>query len=165
MADLILDLGNSANWQQVDARSLAVTEEEEFRYRPIPGFTVGHLFTSRVTAIATAAPPGTYKPHWWYAGRVVRVADLGFSPMLGAAIPTELGFQPAQLNAAKLLIWGGEVETYRLKFQPPWWLRRLDFEVFEYTGPVSREEIEQLQVVQINQLRIEAKIDALRAEP
>lgn len=155
MSEPLLALGNSANWTLVHAETESAVLVPGFRYNPIPGFTLNHLFESPIMVIRCVAPENRIKPTWWYAGRATMYARMGFNTGLGEAGVTAIASAPAQLQAAKLFYWPKVVETYEVRFKIPYWISQMYIEAYEYVGPRSSEVLSALGTIAMGQARIE----------
>lgn len=155
-----LQLSNSAHWgvpYQISRRANSYSTTGLFF--PIPSFEVPIQFESPILAIAANSQDAK---SWWILG--CRVRQLFEVPV----IPEEV----ASVQRRVLLNRGGTliqfpryVSQYRLEVEIPKWHRSMDITIWEYLGPITdtveQAVLEQTDLIRVDLLRIEAKVDAL----
>lgn len=163
----IAALTQAGNWQQIYSSSQVAPD-----YTPLTGrtgigaiepFDIPVLFSSPI--ILAHVVSSTAKPTWHRAGTLIQVAP---TPFLENEIPEDdLGVVESSILARHYprLNWEPEVfelnnsvSDKRLTFYPVPWLERLTIKVFEYTGPISTLELEELAAIRVKLEAIDTKI-------
>lgn len=150
MPQPILDLGNTANWEQVWAGTVEapiITSS----YYPIPEKYVPLLLQKHILAVSVSSE--NVPAHWRFAGFLNQRIRLGL--LAGGTQDTDvIANRKLWLNRNTLLILPKLTPEYSLSFNIPYWFSNMSFGVYEYIG-IDTDTLD----VQLN--RIEQKIDSL----
>jgi hypothetical protein len=155
----VLDFRNSAHWgppYQIARRANLYGSTGLFF--PIPTFQIPILFESPILAIAAENQDAH---SWWRLGCRVR-------QLFDVEGPTEV----ASTQRVVLLNRGGTLiqfpryaPQYRLEVEVPKWHKEMDLTIWEYIGPITdttvQAVLEQADLIRVDLLRIETKLDAL----
>lgn len=164
-----IDFTGSGNWDRVYFATFQGNPQNRKISAPliepveIPLLFEKHIFA--VNAICMEA-----KPRWRTAGYLKQVYSginledspitwSGNSPVAGVdAVSKRIG-----LNSLELVIFPKLANNFYLWFDPVFWLPKLTLGIWEFTGVVTPERIEELvETLKVDVLRVEAKVDQLR---
>lgn len=162
MSDLILQLGNAANWSllyqsHLFAQVVGGTPQKP-TYAPIGEIAVPILVESPLVAVlsGSAKAPAYYKS----AGYLAQKIQIG---TMAGGIPDAYyqSRRKVYLRQIQLVKFERLSSTYQLSFFPHYWLEDLDITVWEYTGTISDTTSALVQTNLEATLRVEQKVDAL----
>lgn len=155
----VLQLGNSANWQQLFSISNnAVALGAGSAFAPIPPITVPVLIESHIIVVLVTC--NSAKDTWYFGGLLSQKINLGLTV---GGLPDSDGVQKHKLylNRLTLLVFPRLTSTYTVEVEVPKWFRQVSLIVWQYIGPIDDSTEVILQSLQSNLARIESKIDAL----
>ncbi|MDZ8056600.1 MAG: hypothetical protein RMX63_34855 [Aulosira sp. ZfuCHP01] len=160
MGNPVLQLGNSANWEQLYSTSVnAVSIGAGYLFTPIPPITVPVLIESHIIAISITS--ANAKDTWHFGGLLSQKINLGITV---GGLPDADGVQKHKLylDRLTLLILPKLTSTYSVEVEPPKWFNQISVILWQYIGPES-DTTEDLinEIKNVDLPRIEAKIDAL----
>ena len=140
---LTYDTVLGANWDLIWSQNLIAPEppapeEALWRYYPIEDYLIPVTFSS--TLVAIHASSVSAKPYWRYAGRMHQKIDIGVSEEgTNTAVLSVKRFFLDQFTLLRYL--DHYSSQYTLTLNIPYWLRDLDFSIYEYnTSPVDSHE-------------------------
>lgn len=153
------ELGDTTNWRLRLTRKEVAPIATQGNNAVI--FPISVAVLNPVVAVGVICPRA--REHWWLGAWCDFNAYTGakqssvFSPL------NRLETRQIALNELTILLFPNVQPTpYWLKFRFPNWIKEIQMEVWEYTGPLSSEQPELLLPNLQNQLRrIEEKIDNL----
>lgn len=122
------------------------------------------LFTSPYILVDLASVSA--KPHWWLAGNIIQYAQSidiqGLFSDEELTNTADIGRHRVGLGERTVLKMQPLVPEYRIWFQSVPWIDSILIKVWEYVGTIDPSvEAELLDLVRIDLLRIESKIDNL----
>lgn len=131
MGNPVLQLSNSANWEDVYNESTTALSITSTRHAPISEITVPVLFERHI--IAVYATSSTAKPTWHFAGFLNQKIRLGLIP---GGLPDADAVQRRKiwLNRVTLLFFPKITSTYSVSFNIPKWFNTISLNIFEYRG-------------------------------
>ncbi len=154
-----LQLRDPANWGQVYDLNRQATPYGANGFIPIPRFEVPIVFHSPILSIAAV---NSYAYGWWRLGcRVRQLFDVPQTVEIGS-------FERMVLinRGGTLVQFPRYADQYRLEINVPHWHREIRLTIWEYIGPITDTTAqlvaEQTELIRIDLLRIETKIDALQ---
>lgn len=158
MGEPILELGNPANWQQVYDENFAGDPAPNNRYYPILDRVVPVLFDSPILAFAASSTDA--RSNWrlgYWARQYIAPSGIGTGAIESRQIK-------AYLNRTVLSRFELLAREYQVRLSFPYWLRTVSVGIWQYTGSIddATEALirERLDIVRIDLLRLEAKIDS-----
>ncbi|MBD2167125.1 hypothetical protein H6G04_22300 [Calothrix membranacea FACHB-236] len=160
MGNPVLQLGNSANWQQLYSTSVnAVQLGGGLAFAPILPITVPVLVESHIIALYVQS--ANSRETWAFGGFLTQKINLGLTV---GGLPETDGVQKYKLylDRITLLIFPKLTSTYSVEIEVPKWFRQISVILWQYTGPES-DTTEDLinEIKNVDLPRIEAKIDAI----
>lgn len=159
MSNPVLQLGNSANWQQLYSISNnAVTLGAGSAFAPIPPITVPVLIESHIITVLVTCDSA--KDTWNFGGLLSQKINLGLTV---GGLPNSDGVQKHKLylNRLTLLTFPRFTSSYTVELEVPKWFRQVSLILWQYIGPVADTTENLIQSVQSDLARIESKIDNL----
>ncbi len=171
MGNLVLNLSDSANWEQFYSTSVdAVTTDNGSKYTPIPEIVIPSLVYSRIIAVYVNC--ANAKPTWHFAGFINQKINLGITvgslPDSDAVSKRKLYLNrisliifPKFLNRISLIIFPKLVTNYSVSFEVPRWFQQASIILWQYTGSESDSTEDLINQLQGDVSRIESKVDAL----
>lgn len=159
MSEPVLQLNQAEHWELLYSELKIANELVPGRYAPILPFTIPILASSPWIAIGTNSSQA--RSHWWLGCRVqfeIAVPNSPFQTISATQVNVPL-------NNFSLYKFQALQSSYRLKVQVPWWHKELGITIYQYTGPYSDSTedliIEQADVIRVDLVRIETKVDNL----
>lgn len=129
----------------------------------IEAFDVPVIFTSPIILVQCTS--STAKDTWHRAGTLLQVAS---TPFIGGEIPEdELGTVEVSILSRLYPRLNSEPEVFelnntvvdkKLTFYPVPWLERITISLFEYSGPLSTLELDQLEAIRVKLEVIDAQV-------
>ena len=158
MASIQLDLSDSRNWEEVYAFSATAERVGNQAYKPIPQLTIPILFNRSILAVYAEAPnsPPYYKNAGWLSQKINLGITVGGTP---DSAPEYL--RRVRLKQISLIQWPQLVSEYGIIFNAHYWLEAINLRFWSYTGPETSDVSEQIDLVRIDVLRTERKINFL----
>lgn len=126
---------------------------------PIPAFQIPIQFESPILAIVAESQEAL--SHWRLGCRVRQMfnADIAALEVTGTQRAVLLNRGPTLIHFPRY------AQQYRLEVSVPRWHKEMSLTIWEYIGPITdtieQTVLEQSDLVRVDLLRIEAKIDAL----
>lgn len=157
---IVVDIGNSSNWNLIWNQSIVAVSAQYYpdRYYPIPKVTVPILLENHIISVLVTST--TAKETWYYAGILSQKIRTGIT--VGGNTDVEVQqTRKLYLGKLNLLILPRLATNYSISFDVPSWFEQVEYFVWEYTGTVIDSTDEILEIIKIDLLRIESKIDAL----
>jgi hypothetical protein len=129
----VLQLGNSANWDQIYTTSVSAVRVTPDTHAPIPEITIPFLLEVHVIAVYvfTDIPEGR---RWFFAGFLNQKFELGLT-VGGTPDADELSRRKLTLNRIKLVIFPKITANYSVSFSVPEWFTSVSITVWQYLGP------------------------------
>jgi len=128
-------------------------------YHPIPPYFVSILLHSPLLVVGTNSED--VRARWRLGGWLQQYLDAPDADFI--EIPTKKVFIP--LNQFVLVRYPQWVSAYKVRFEVPWWIRKIRLTIYEYQGTVtdSTEELVRAvtELIQVDLTRIEGKVDQL----
>lgn len=155
---LQFDFSNSQNWEQVWYFTGAVTPTSENTYIPIPNQVCPTLLTSR--ALAVYVQTSEVGLRWKYGGTALQKFQTGLT-VGGVTDANNVNGRRCYIEKINIIVFPGYVGTYALEYSIPYWFKDVKITVWEYIGPITDTTEEAIDLVRIDILRVEAKVDAL----
>lgn len=159
MSELLVNFGDETNWQPIHNQTVVAPQRGGAQYVPLLPFDLPVLVSSPI--LMALAENLDVRP-WWFLGyRLQQLVETGIAPgeMVG-------GFANVPLNRPKLIRFPRYSAQYALRVHVPPWLDRMKIVIYEYVGDISDtgEALtqEQADLIRIDLLRIEAKINQLQ---
>lgn len=141
MSDLILELGNAANWELLHSESRIAVKPSPSTHIPIVEMPVPILATSPIVAVYVDNPSA--KPNWYTAGYILQKIRIGV--VVGGQADTEsITRRKVYLRQIQLAIFPTLQQNYQVVFRPAYWHDRIDLNFWQYTGPRSDTTIQAL---------------------
>lgn len=159
MGNPVLQLGNSANWEQLYSTSInAVSLGAGTAFAPIPKITVPVLISSHIIVVSVTC--NAAKDTWNFGGLISQKINLGLTV---GGLPDADGVQKSKLylNRLTLLILPQLTSTYSVEFEIPKWFRQVSIILWQYIGTEADSTELMIQNLQTDLTRIESKLDAL----
>lgn len=155
---IILELGNSANWNQVYSTTVAAFQIGNGRYAPIPKIVVPFQLESPILAVYISCEPN--KPTWNFAGWLSQSVFTGLT-VGGVTDAENVQRRKIWLNKITLVRLEKLANSYSINFVVPKWFESVSIQLWEYIGTV--DDSTELLINELKQdvLRIEEKIDAM----
>lgn len=156
---LPLDLANSANWKLRTSREETANIGMEGSNAIIEAVSLATSYH----VLAIGCKSNMAKPNWWLG---LKVSMRVFSSAVAANFNPLIEVQSTKcgLNQLTLIIIHPLVYPlpYWMYIQPPYWIKHIYFEVWEYQGETTSDNLELLiPSLQESLQRIESKIDNL----
>jgi hypothetical protein len=155
-----LQLSNPANWgTPYQTSRQANPYGTSGLFFPIPPFQIPIQFESPILAISAENQDARA---WWILGcRVRQLFDVSSGPLEVASVQRRV-----LLNRGGTLIqFPRYAPQYRLEVEIPRWHKEMSLTIWEYIGPITdtveQSVLEQADLIRVDLLRIETKIDAL----
>jgi len=164
-----IDFTGSNNWQRVYFATFQGNPENRKIKAPlIEPFEIPLLFDQHILAVTATCLSA--KPRWRTAGYLKQVysgLNIEQSGNIFTVNSPTSGVDAASkrigLNTLELVIFPKLANNFYLWFDPVHWLPKLTLGLWEFTGNVSPERIEELvETLKVDVLRVEAKVDQLR---
>ncbi|OUL28275.1 hypothetical protein BV378_07585 [Nostoc sp. RF31YmG] len=159
MSNPVLDLGNSANWEQLYFTSVDAVGANSALFVPIPPITVPILIESHIIALSITSTNA--KSSWNFGGLLSQKVALGLTV---GGLPDSAAIQKYKLylNHLTLLILPKLTTNYSVEVAIPKWFKQVSLVLWQYIGTES-DTTEDLinQIKNVDLPRIESKIDAL----
>lgn len=129
MAQPILDLSNSSNFQEVYETILSGELVIEGRYKPIPQHQIPITFDRHTLLVGASS--STAKPNWrlGFYLRMLITSSVGTAEASNCSIPFGL-------NLIRFPVLSSQ---YKLKAYIPKWHREMELKIWKYIGPESDE--------------------------
>lgn len=159
MGNPVLQLGNSANWEQLYSTSVnAVSLGAGSAFAPIPKITVPVLISSHIIVVSVTSSAA--KDSWYFGGLISQKINLGLTV---GGLPDSDGVQKSKLylNRLTLLIFPRLTSSYSVEFEIPKWFRQVSIILWQYIGQVEDSTELMLLSLQNDLSRIESKIDSI----
>lgn len=159
MSNLILNLGDAANWQNFYFHSVtAVTRPGLHKPDPIPEFTIPLKFNKHIIAVSIISQ--TAKSNWYFGGFLNQRITTG---LISGNLPDSdvLQRRKLYLNRISILIFPTIATTFTLSLEFPKWFTQASFNFWQYTGPESDTTETQIAVLQNTVNAIKLKTDKL----
>lgn len=133
----------------------------------IEPFEIPLLFSQHILAVTATCI--TAKPRWRTAGYLKQVysgVSLESSSTVFTVNSPTSGVDAASkrigLNTLELVIFPQLASDFYLWFDPVYWLPKLTLGIWQFTGEVSPDRLEELiETLKVDVVRVESKIDAL----
>lgn len=135
MGNLVLQLGNSANWQQLYSTSVnAVSLGAGSAFAPIGTILVPILIESHIIAVSVTC--ANAKDTWYFGGLISQKINLGLTV---GGLPDSDGVQKSKLylNGLTLLILPKLTSSYAVEVEVPQWFRQVSLIIWQYVGTIS----------------------------
>lgn len=159
MQDLILELGNPANFMQVYDERRDVAPAGGGFSEPLPAFEIPFLFSQPLLAVKAFSQSA--RGTWRFGGTLTQRVQLG-SGGSGSVLPiAENQRRALRLGRTELCYFPAISNQYELLLEAPHWLDDLRVTIWEYVGPISTPELELTQLLRIDVLRVEAKVNVI----
>jgi hypothetical protein len=152
---LILELGNTNNWQEIYTRSVSANFITETTYHPIEEFNIPFLITARFMAFRVTS--NTSKPYYRYGGLIKQKFRAGMIEG-GVADITFNNSKRLYLNQITLLELKQFGAETALSFTPPYYFEQINLTAWEYTGPVTDTIDNSLSAIQSDVSYIKSKV-------
>lgn len=134
-----------------------VERQPLYQYPRILPFTVPILLETPILAVRIYTQNS--KESWFTGGWINQQIDVGSSGI--SAMQSESFRLP--LNVYKLLVFPNLSPQYRLHLTPAPWLPDFELTIWQFTGAIGSELKELIEVLRVNQTRMEFKIDIILA--
>jgi hypothetical protein len=158
MAQPILDLSNSANWESIYSHTVNAQVLTERDHIPIPEITIPVLLDQHILAVYTNS--NTAKNTWNTAGYLKQKINLGL--VVGGLPDAEnVRQQRVLLRKINLIMFPRLTSEYALSFAVPFWLRDLSLSIWKYTGINSDSTSELVNQVRVDIAILDDKVDTL----
>lgn len=152
------DLQNSANWDLAYSVNKEAEKVGGFSVKRIPDIVLPTYVNSKI--IATYTDSDAAPLSWKTSGYVQKEISIGIT--VGNNQNTKFEFsRKIPLRKAASFSLPGYGENYKLVFSPHKWFLDISLSVWVYTGDLSDDLIQQLELVRIDLLRVEKKLDIL----
>jgi hypothetical protein len=160
MSDRILDLSNAANWSDLYEYSETAIPYVvgSARFYPMPEQEIPVSVERRI--LAAYASSDAAEPHWKSAGWLNQQIATGLT-VGGIPEGRSTTGRRILLDRVNLIDFPLLASTYGLTFKPHYWLRDVSLRLWEYTGPDIDPLADQIDLVRIDLLRTEAKVNIL----
>ena len=159
MSEPLLELSNPGNWEQVYDEQFVALDAPNNRYYPLSDVIVPILFTTPILAFAASSQAA--QQNWrlgYWARQYIAPTGIGTGALEARQIK-------AYLNRTVLQKFDLLAAQYQVRLSFPYWLRRVDAAIWQYTGPISDSTEflinDQIDLVRVDLLRIEQKINTL----
>jgi hypothetical protein len=142
----ILELDIESNWELVYSE-LREQGKRSVRgtYTPIPVFEIPFLFTARTIIIRPVSRKG--RPTWRFAGYLAQRFEAGTGGAASKLPRIDADVYRLRLNRAKLITFEEYKSNYQITFEPFYWMKDIELNIWQYTGPVRtlRDSIEEIR--------------------
>jgi hypothetical protein len=157
---LILQLGNSSNWESRWMANLSVVYLGGESYKPIPPVTVPIQFESPILAVSanSTKSPARWQLGAWLNQNIQTGLLVGGLPDASAVISRRVFLR--RINLIQLPRYAF---SYSIDFKIPYWIEDIQLIVHEYVGPIVDSTEQLIQGLQADITRVEQKIDNLSA--
>jgi hypothetical protein len=152
---MVLQLGNSANWEQVYFSTVNAAQVNPQSHTPIPLIVVPVQLESPILAVYVSCTPP--KPTWYFAGWLNQKVFTGLT-VGGVTDAENVQRRKIWLNKITLIRLDKLSDSYSITFSVPKWFQSISLQVWEYTGPIDNPDYA-LEKIVIDLQRIEGKID------
>jgi len=159
MSDLIVNLGDAANWESIYFGSLsAVVPSGTYKPLPIPEFTVPIKVSQNIIAVAVSSTAA--KASWYFAGYLNQRITTG---LISGNLPDSdvVERKRLHLNRISIQIFPKLASTYTLSLQFPPWFTQVSFNLWAYIGPQSDSTENLITQLQTTVNQIQTKINSL----
>lgn len=160
MGNPVLQLGNSANWQQLYSTSVNAVSlgAGSVLFAPIETILVPILIESHIIAVSVTS--ANAKDTWYFGGLISQKINLGLTV---GGLPDSDGVQKSKLylNRLTLLILPKLTSSYAVEVEIPKWFRQVSLIIWQYIGIETDTTEDIIQSVKNDLQSIESKIDAL----
>lgn len=152
-----LQIGNSANWEQLYSQSFDAVNMGQGVFA-IPEITVPFRIENRYLAVS--ATSRSAKSSWYFAGFLNQKLQLG---LLDGGVPdtNSLRRMKIWLNKITFITLPNFDTEYALTFNAAHWLEDISLIVWRYIGPEPDLTNNLIEALKTDILRIEQKIDAI----
>lgn len=156
---LIVDFGNSNNWQDFWGTRLEANFQNNKRgYTPIGEVFCPLPLDRRICAVSMSSLMA--QPHWRFAGNCNQMIRVGLRT--GGQPDLDLGGkQKLWLNRATLIIFPPLVSEYFLSFEIPNWFWQMEIQTWKYIGEESIEVENLLEIIRFDIKGVSNKLDNL----
>lgn len=155
MSDLIADIQNGSLWEEVYSVSKVADPVSEITFKPIPEIVVPFPITSRLIIVFADSEGAPLS--WHSAGWLSRYITTGVT--VGGTYSTKLGYSRRCLLRKFIMIdWDTYGQTPRYSFIPHKWLQQISLRFWQFTGNVTNEELERIDLARISLARIETAL-------
>jgi hypothetical protein len=159
MHDLILDLSNQANFLQVYDVLREVEPAGNGYSTPIPAFEIPFLFSRPVLAVKAFSQSA--RSYWKYGGTLTQRVQLGSGGTNSLLPIAENNRRSLRLGRTELCYFPMISSQYELLLECPHWLDDVRVTIWEYVGPITTEQMQMWELLRIDVLRVEAKVNAI----
>lgn len=163
MNDLIVDLSNQANFLQVyDVLRESQPAGGGFS-EPIPAFEIPFLFSRPLLAVKAFSK--TARASWKFGGTLTQRIQLGSGGTNSILPIAENQRRALRLGRTELCYFPLIASQYELLLECPHWLDDVRVTIWEYVGEITTAQMQSLELLRIDVLRVEAKVTALAQQP
>lgn len=155
-----LDLSNAANWEQFHYSSRQVSFVNSYLFTPLAEIDVSGGTLLETSILASFASSSNARSTWRVGGWLHQKIRIGVA-VGGGLDAVSQNNSRVLLNRVKLHFWRRDIKNYGLSFAAPNWIQQLNLTLWRYTGPIIDLTQESIDLVKIDILRTEAKVDAL----
>lgn len=158
MSTPILELNNSANWEQIYHQRHEGEYISSTQFRPLPEIKIPLLLEEHTIAVLVTSENAA--KNWKFAGFLNQRIALGITV---GGLPDADAIQPRKiwLNRITLIRFTRLASTYGISINIAKWLRDATITIWQYIGVEGDTTEELIQSVQEDLILIEAKVDAL----
>lgn len=128
---LLVQFNVAANWVLLFSSTYTATPVGLGRYVPI-GFAILPVLSDE-RILAARVTSSDAQPHWRTGGWLTPILDLSATPVKDA----RWGQMCVPLRTPGILILPEFVQSYRLRFDAPKWLKHVHLEIWQYIGPID----------------------------
>ncbi len=160
MSNLLVDLQNSANWDELYSGQFTAVPIPGLgqKYYPIPDYDIGLQVGERLLAVYASSQSADSR--YWLGCRLVQII-----PVAGMAGGIRVRRARIALNQWSLVEFPPIASEYAIKIEFPWWLADVWVVVARYIGPLdfSDEQLigDSTTLIRSDIAALTAKVDTL----